>query len=54
MFESLLELKYYIFFMSRKITTVISFKIESPFEEWVLILDLPDNNYLKCIGIHQY
>ena len=25
--------------MSRKITTVISFKIESKFEEWVKILD---------------
>ena len=29
--------------MSRKITTVISFKIESTFEEWVRIInDLPD------------
>ena len=23
-------------------------------EEWDLILDLADNNYLKCIGINQY
>jgi len=23
-------------------------------EEWDLILDLADNNYLKCIGIPQY
>tara|TARA_B100000886_G_C20097246_1_gene356344 strand:+ start:230 stop:475 length:246 start_codon:yes stop_codon:yes gene_type:complete len=29
------KIKYYIFFISRKITTVISTKIESPFEEWV-------------------
>jgi len=28
--------------------------IEIPSEEWVLILDLADNNYLKCIGIPQY
>ena len=27
--------------MSRKITTVISFKIESTFEEWVTIFDMP-------------
>ena len=31
--------KIYLFFMSRKITTVISFKIESIFEEWVKIFD---------------
>ena len=36
----LLELSYVIyFFMSRTITTVISFKIESSFEEWVSIFD---------------
>ena len=31
------------------------FKIssEAPREEWVLILDLADNNYLKCMGITQ-
>ncbi|KGF91851.1 hypothetical protein EU92_0149 [Prochlorococcus marinus str. MIT 9107] len=23
-------------------------------EEWDLILDLADNNYLKCIGMPQY
>ena len=23
-------------------------------EEWVLILDLADNNYLKCMGRPQY
>ena len=28
--------------------------LETPREEWVLILDLADNNYLKCMGIHQY
>ena len=28
--------------------------LETPREEWVLILDLADNNYLKCIGIPQY
>ena len=28
-----------LLFMSRKITTVISFKIESKFEEWVKIFD---------------
>ena len=25
--------------------------LETPLEEWVLILDLADNNYLKCMGI---
>ena len=28
--------------------------LETPREEWVLILDLADNNYLKCIGISLY
>ncbi len=28
--------------------------LETPREEWVLILDLADNNYLKCMGIPQY
>jgi len=28
--------------------------LETPREEWVLILDLSDNNYLKCMGIPQY
>ena len=28
--------------------------LETPREEWVLILDLADNNYLKCICIPQY
>ena len=28
--------------------------LETPREEWVLILDLADNNYLKCMGINQY
>ena len=28
--------------------------LETPREEWVLILDLADNNYLKCIGIPHY
>ena len=26
----------------------------SSLEEWDLILDLADNNYLKCMGISQY
>ena len=25
--------------------------LETPREEWFLILDLADNNYLKCMGI---
>jgi len=28
--------------------------LETPREEWVLKLDLADNNYLKCMGIPQY
>ena len=28
--------------------------LETTHEEWVLILDLADNNYLKCMGIPQY
>ena len=28
--------------------------LETPREEWVLILDLADNNYIKCMGIPQY
>ena len=28
--------------------------LETPNEEWNLILDLADNNYLKCMGIPQY
>ena len=28
--------------------------LETPSEEWILILDLADNNYLKCMGIPQY
>ena len=28
--------------------------LETPREECVLILDLADNNYLKCIGITHY
>ena len=27
---------------------------EAPREEWALILDLADNNYLKCMGIPHY
>ena len=27
--------------------------LETPREEWVLILDLADKNYLKCMGITQ-
>ena len=28
--------------------------LETPREEWVLILDLADINYLKCMGMPQY
>ena len=28
--------------------------LETPLEEWVQILDLADNNYLKCMGIPHY
>ena len=28
--------------------------LETPPEEWVIFLDLADNNYLKCMGIPQY
>ena len=28
--------------------------LETPREEWILILDLADNNYLKCMGIPQF
>ena len=28
--------------------------IETPSEEWDQILDLADNNYLKCMGIPQF
>ena len=28
--------------------------LEAPREEWVLTLDLADNNYLKCMDIPQY
>jgi len=28
--------------------------LETPREEWVLILDLADNYYLKCMGIPHY
>ena len=28
--------------------------LETPREEWILILDSADNNYLKCMGINQY
>ena len=28
--------------------------LETSHEEWDKILDLADNNYLKCIGIPQY
>ena len=28
--------------------------LETPSEEWVLILDLADNNYLKCMSMLQY
>ena len=28
--------------------------LETPREEWVLILDLADNNYIKCMGLPMY
>ena len=28
--------------------------LETSHEEWILILDLADNNYLKCMGIPQF
>ena len=28
--------------------------LEASYEEWNQILDLADNNYLKCMGIHQF
>jgi len=28
--------------------------LETPREEWGLILDLADNNYLKCMDLPQY
>ena len=28
--------------------------LETSSEEWALLLDLADNNYLKCMGIPQY
>ena len=28
--------------------------LETTREEWVLILDFADNNYLKCMGMPQY
>ena len=28
--------------------------LETSLEEWDQILDLADNKYLKCIGIHDY
>ena len=37
-----------------KLQKDFSIPLETPREEWVLILDLADNNYLKCMGIHQY
>ena len=31
-----------------------NYNLESSNEEWNQILDLADNNYLKCMGIPQY
>ena len=28
--------------------------LETSREEWIMILDLADNNYLRCMGIPQY
>ena len=28
--------------------------LEKSYEEWNQILDLADNNYLKCMGINQF
>ena len=38
----------------RKFEKDFKIPLETPREEWVLILDLADNNYLKCMGIPQY
>ena len=38
----------------RKFDKDFKIPLETPREEWVLILDLADNNYLKCMGIPQY
>ena len=35
----------------RKFEKDFKIPIETSREEWVLILDLADNNYLKCMGI---
>ena len=32
----------------------LKLSLETPREEWVLILDSADNSYLKCMGIPQY
>ena len=34
--------KKYLFFMSRQITNVISFKVDSTFQEWVKIFDIKE------------
>ena len=30
------------------------YSLDTSFEEWELILDLADKNYLKCMGIPQF
>ena len=32
----------------------IKIPLETSYEEWVIVLDLADNNYLKCIGLPNY
>ena len=38
----------------RKFERDFKIPLETPHEEWGMILDLADNNYLKCMGIPQY
>ena len=38
----------------RKFEKDFKIPLETPSEEWGMILDLADNNYLKCMGIPQY
>ena len=38
----------------RKFEKDFKIPLETSREEWVLILDLADNNYLKCMGIPLY
>ena len=46
MFDMPLRIKNYLILLSRKITTLISFKIESKYEDWVKIFDSKES-YLR-------